>query len=77
MNKRCGSPSLSDVNNETSKKRHCVANGDRSCLEGEDFCLNGRKQEDGQLDLIVKPVETIFYSSREVKMLNTTVPWNL
>lgn len=66
-NKRCGSPSPLDVKNETSKKRHCIANRDQSWLEGEDFCLNKRSQRDEQLDLIVKPVETIFDSSREVE----------
>lgn len=74
VNKRCGSPSLQDVKNEISKKRHCIANADQSRLEGEDSCLNEKNYEDGQLGLIVKPVETIFDSSREVKMLKTTMP---
>ncbi|RVW17374.1 Helicase and polymerase-containing protein TEBICHI [Vitis vinifera] len=30
VNKRCGSPSLQDVKNEISKKRHCIANADQS-----------------------------------------------
>lgn len=74
VNKRCGSPSLLDVTNEISKKRHCIANADQSRLEGEYSCLNEKNYEDGQLGFIVKPVETIFDSSREVKMFKATVP---
>ncbi|XP_059592184.1 helicase and polymerase-containing protein TEBICHI isoform X2 [Vitis vinifera] len=70
VNKRCGSPSLQDVKNEISKKRHCIANADQSRLEGEDSCLNENNYEDGQLGLIVKPVERIFDSSREVTVGN-------
>ncbi|KAA8521778.1 hypothetical protein F0562_012451 [Nyssa sinensis] len=63
--KRQGSPSVLVVEEKSSKKRHCPADGDQSHAEGETTCSNERFPEHMQSGVVTKS-GAVFNYSREV-----------